>query len=326
MSEAKRKYHDALDDLLDRPIAYNPAFKKITGSTVAGIFLSQAWYWSKRHADGWFWKTQKEWEDETGLTRHEQDTARKHCLRVGVIEEDLKGVPATVHYKVNKQKVYELLGVQFAETRQTEIAAIRQTSSRKSGKQDRRVTANFNKVTETPTENSLTDEQISVLQNAGLEWLLLSGQPITQEVIDQAILEQSAKAEFEKTFGFGTLPWSSTDIWTKFGKFIISLFQKDPAWMKDYVYWRENEGKYKAFSNRKIRENPVAFMDTGYPEYEASKMYRKTDDERPAYKPFEQKEGNYVTNPDPARAADVLRKAARNLLGSLGISDPSTQS
>lgn len=30
-----RRFYDPLDDLLDRPIAFNPAFKKITGSTVA---------------------------------------------------------------------------------------------------------------------------------------------------------------------------------------------------------------------------------------------------------------------------------------------------
>src|SRR5829696_6635520 len=103
-SDKVKKFHDALDDILDRPIAYNPAFRRITGSTVAGIFLSQAWYWSKRHKDddGWFYKTGKEWEEETGLTRSEQETARKHCLRVGVMEEKLKGIPATMYYRVVK--------------------------------------------------------------------------------------------------------------------------------------------------------------------------------------------------------------------------------
>lgn len=151
------KYRDELDDLLDRPIAYNPAFKRITHSTVASIFLSQCWYWSKRHKhdDGWFYKTQKEWEEETGLTRSEQETARKHCRDAGVMDEKLKGVPATLFYRVNKQKIYELLGIQFAETQQTEIAETLQTSLDEkpqfAGKLQSGVSANINKESKTST-------------------------------------------------------------------------------------------------------------------------------------------------------------------------------
>jgi hypothetical protein len=155
-NERVTKYHDALDDALDRPIAYNPAFRRITGSTVAGIFLSQAWYWSKRHKDdeGWFYKIGTEWEEETGLSRSEQETARKHCLRVGVMEEKLKGVPATMYYRVIKSKVYELLGVQFAETPQTEIVDIPQTGlddvPQFAGCLQCDGYSNINKVTKTP--------------------------------------------------------------------------------------------------------------------------------------------------------------------------------
>jgi len=79
---------------------------------------------------------------------------------------------------------------------------------------------------------------------------------------------------FERVFGFGELPWYSTGVWEKFAKFLI---KSGGQWFADYVAWRNGDGKYKAFSNKKIRENPAAFMDTGYPEYEASKMYRSPD-------------------------------------------------
>jgi hypothetical protein len=110
-----KKFFDALDNVLDRPIAFQPSFKKITGSTNAALLLSQAFYWTKRttNPDGWFWKTREDWMDETGLTEAELDTAREKCRSVGVIEEKLKGVPATLHYRVIKSKVYELLGFQF---------------------------------------------------------------------------------------------------------------------------------------------------------------------------------------------------------------------
>jgi hypothetical protein len=144
MSDKIKKFHDALDDVLDRPIAYNPAFRRITGSTVAGIFLSQAWYWSKRHKDddGWFYHTGTEWEEETGLTRSEQETARKHCLRVGVTEEKLKGIPATMYYRVVKSQVYTLLGLEFVDIPQT---------GQIEGNQQSDGYSNINKVSETPT-------------------------------------------------------------------------------------------------------------------------------------------------------------------------------
>jgi DnaD/phage-associated family protein len=152
-----KKFHDALDDVLDRPIAYNPAFKRITASTVAGIFLSQAWYWSKRHKedDGWFFKTGEEWEDETGLTRSEQETARKHCLRVGVMEEKRKGIPATMYYRVLKTRVYELLGFHFVEIPQTDQIAGNQQSDNHS---------NINKVTETPSKIPLNDNDSTAIE------------------------------------------------------------------------------------------------------------------------------------------------------------------
>lgn len=134
MSEKKaqytaRRFHDPLDDLLDKPIAYNPAFKRLTGSTVASIMLSQAWYWTKRTSDenGWFYKTIEDWEEETGLTRSEQETARKHLKRF--MEVELKGVPATLYYRIDKEEIYAGLGIQFAETLQTGLPEPREQDS-----------------------------------------------------------------------------------------------------------------------------------------------------------------------------------------------------
>lgn len=168
-----RKFYDPMDDILDRPIAYNPAFKRITGSTVAGIFLSQSWYWSKRHRQdqGWFFKTGVEWEEETGLTRTEQETARKHCLRVGVMQEKLKGVPATMYYRVNKPRVYELLGVQFAGFPQTEIAEDPQTGLQEPDEPDSGIPANINKEPETPPMIPPENEYLRIIRaNARVHW------------------------------------------------------------------------------------------------------------------------------------------------------------
>lgn len=92
----------SIEAMLDRPIAYHRAFAKFAGVTGA-VLLSQAVYWAKRAkgADGWFYKTQAEWEEETGLTRREQETARRRLTKAGVLEEVRRGVPARLHYRVN---------------------------------------------------------------------------------------------------------------------------------------------------------------------------------------------------------------------------------
>jgi hypothetical protein len=144
-----RRFHDPIDDALDRPIAFNPVFKRMTGSTVAALFLSQAWYWTKRTSDenGWFYKTQAEWEEETGLTRSEQETARKVLKTLGLLEEDLKGVPAQMYYRVEKSVIYDKIGIpQFAETLQTSML--------ESGTQDCDIPANINRNAETTTETT----------------------------------------------------------------------------------------------------------------------------------------------------------------------------
>ena len=130
-------------DLLDRPIAYHRIFVRLTGSVKAAILLSQAMYWQKRakQADGWWYKTAEEWEDETGLTRHELDTARDACERY--LKTKLKDAPARLYWKVDEGALSEDL-----------IDAKSKPSLPKSGKLERRKAANINKNAETTTENT----------------------------------------------------------------------------------------------------------------------------------------------------------------------------
>jgi hypothetical protein len=97
-------------DALERPIAYQRSFRRITKSTVAAVFLSQAWYWTKtlpKDREGWFFKTQAEWEEETGLTRTEQETARRHLRDAELIEEKKEGLPAKLWFRISTP---ELIG------------------------------------------------------------------------------------------------------------------------------------------------------------------------------------------------------------------------
>ena len=95
---------EILRDLLDRPIAFHRVFVTVTGSVTAALMLSQAMYWSKRansDDERWFYKTIEQWEEETGLTRREQEFARKALRRFSFWKEDLWGVPARMHYRVD---------------------------------------------------------------------------------------------------------------------------------------------------------------------------------------------------------------------------------
>lgn len=94
-----------------RPIAYYPNLRKITGSTVATIFLCQFIYWEGKQADkenGWIYKPQNELEEETGLSRYEQETARRHLRERGLLYEEKKGLPCKLYYKIDYEKLDEL--------------------------------------------------------------------------------------------------------------------------------------------------------------------------------------------------------------------------
>ena len=99
-----------IESLLDRPIAFHRVFVTVTGSVTAALMLSQACYWQRRSSgDGWFYKTQAEWEDETGMSRREQETARAALRACGVLHERRAGVPAKLYYQVDYDRLEELI-------------------------------------------------------------------------------------------------------------------------------------------------------------------------------------------------------------------------
>jgi DNA-binding transcriptional ArsR family regulator len=90
-------------EFLDRPIAFHRPFVKLGIGITGALMLSQAIYWSRRtNESGYFYKTQAEWEEETGMTRRELDTARKKLRDLGILEEKKQGVPCRIFYKINE--------------------------------------------------------------------------------------------------------------------------------------------------------------------------------------------------------------------------------
>ena len=117
--------------LLGLPVAFYRSLARICGSVNAGLLLSQAIYWSDRTSDGsgWFYKTREEWAKEIFLSRSEQETARRILKERGFLREELRSVPAKVHFLVDIDRVGEALS-ELAENQPTRRLDSRQPGSR----------------------------------------------------------------------------------------------------------------------------------------------------------------------------------------------------
>ncbi len=99
---------------LEKPIVFYPQLARALGGIEEALFVQQLYYWTdkSKNKDGWVYKTKKQWEEETCLSRKKQDRIRKKLEEMGIIEIKRKkanGAP-TLWYKLNVDKVNELLG------------------------------------------------------------------------------------------------------------------------------------------------------------------------------------------------------------------------
>ena len=135
--------------LQGRPVAYYVTFARIAGSVNAGLMLSQAMYWTTRTEDsGWFYKSAKAWQEEVGLSRAELDGARELLRTQKLIDEEVRGFPAKVHYRVNLAQLQSALS-QLAENKHTDARSLRKTN-----KQECRIsTASLQKLGKLAAEN-----------------------------------------------------------------------------------------------------------------------------------------------------------------------------
>ena len=102
-----------LKDILKRPVVFYPALARLFGGINEALMWQQIFYWSDKGSreDGWIYKTKDELQEETTLTRDQQDRARAKLEALGVLETKVmkvNGAP-TLHYRVDADKVLELL-------------------------------------------------------------------------------------------------------------------------------------------------------------------------------------------------------------------------
>lgn len=123
------KFSDTLRGI-GNPVAYYPGLAKVVGGVTSALFLCQINYWgNKGHTgDGWIYKTQEELTTETGLTRSEQETARKNLKKLGVLEEQSARLEHRLYYRVNDDALDALWEATFANAENLH-SGTRETSS-----------------------------------------------------------------------------------------------------------------------------------------------------------------------------------------------------
>jgi len=89
-------------ELNQKPIAYYPVYRTITGSTTGGILLSQLMYWLSKKDK--IFKTDKEIMEETLLTEKELKNAKKLIKQLDFITVSREGIPAKTYYEIDWEK------------------------------------------------------------------------------------------------------------------------------------------------------------------------------------------------------------------------------
>lgn len=94
---------------LGRQVAFYPSLSNFFDSVKVALLVCQLGYWQNKQRDptGFIYKTRKNLQHETGLTRAEQETARRFLKRKGYLEEKRKGIPARMFYRVNWEKLMQ---------------------------------------------------------------------------------------------------------------------------------------------------------------------------------------------------------------------------
>lgn len=103
---------DLLLEVFDLPVSFHRCLVPITGGVTAALLLSQA-IWTTQtiepSANGWFSRSQEQWTEETGLSRWEQETARRALRNAGFMEERRVGMPAKLWFRVRPEAVWRAL-------------------------------------------------------------------------------------------------------------------------------------------------------------------------------------------------------------------------
>ncbi len=104
---------ETVAQMLGPAVAYHRTLAGIGGGVHAGLMLSRALYLTRiraaREPDGWIGNSTARWSQDIGLTRREQENARRDLARIGVWEEALRGMPSRLVARIRLDCLLSLL-------------------------------------------------------------------------------------------------------------------------------------------------------------------------------------------------------------------------
>jgi hypothetical protein len=184
--QAKDHRQKVKDLLPNRTVGYSPDLARIVGGATTGLFLSQLLFLSDKghNPDGWVYKSEQEMGRETGLTKREQQTARRKLLALGVIAIERRGFKFTYHFKIIWERLYQVIE-QFQRTQTV-------------------ATGKIEPVQNVPTqpEQTVSTERVECLQNVSTKW--------KQNVATQDRDYNTENKETEKTTRENQTTWNKT--------------------------------------------------------------------------------------------------------------------
>ena len=146
--------NNLLKQFNQRPIAYYPLYKDITGTTTAGILLSQLMYWFYKKDK--IYKTDKEIIEEIHLTVDELRSAKRKIKELTFITVTKESIPCKTYYQINWNKYRENLEDKFREIPLTSCISNSEYKS-EANSELQTITETTTEITSEITSNTYTD-------------------------------------------------------------------------------------------------------------------------------------------------------------------------
>jgi nicotinamide mononucleotide adenylyltransferase len=160
--QTAQNHRQQIKDMLpNRVVGYSPDLARIVGGATIGLFLSQLLFLSDKghNPDGWVYKSEAEMGRETGLTKREQQTARRKLLSLGVIAIERRGFKFTYHFKVIWERLYQVIEKALSRQAATEW---QQNVATEKGERPQTVP--------TEQEQTVSTEIVECQQNVSTQW------------------------------------------------------------------------------------------------------------------------------------------------------------
>jgi hypothetical protein len=158
-----QNHRQKVNNLLpNRVVGYSPDLARAVGGATIGLFLSQLLFLSDKghNPEGWVYKSEAEMGKETGLTKREQQTARRKLLSLGVIQIERRGFKFTYHFKVIWQRLYQV--IEQSLSGQTVASQWQQNAATAQGERTQTVP--------TEQEQTVATEIVECQQNVSTQW------------------------------------------------------------------------------------------------------------------------------------------------------------